>query len=87
VHTSSFSAACQSRLVMKAGATAAREPAPFVCHRTFNFETLILFLPDVLKERSRQHRQVKLDVKNDEEHAEKAAPDSHLQKLTGVGHD
>ena len=26
-------------------------------------------------------------MENDEEHAEKAAPDAHLQKLSGVGHD
>jgi hypothetical protein len=26
-------------------------------------------------------------MKDDEEHAEKAAPDSHLQKLAGIGHD
>ena len=26
-------------------------------------------------------------MENDEEHAQKAAPDAHLQKLSGVGHD
>ena len=26
-------------------------------------------------------------MENDEEHAQKAAPDAHLQKLTGVSHD
>lgn len=30
---------------------------------------------------------MEFDVENDEEHAEKTAPDTHLQKLTGIGHD
>ena len=40
-----------------------------------------------MKERARQHRQVKFDVENDEEDAQKTSPDAHLQKLSGVGHD
>ncbi len=35
-------------------------------------------LPDVLEKCAGQHRQTELDVENDEEHAEKAAPDAHL---------
>ena len=44
-------------------------------------------LSNVLEERTGQHRQVEFDMEDDEEHAEKAAPDSHLQKLAGIGHD
>mgnify|MGYP006955970785 CR=1 FL=1 len=46
-----------------------------------------ILLSNVLEERAGQHWQAKFDMKDDEEHAEKAAPDSHLQKLAGVGHD
>ncbi len=44
-------------------------------------------LPDVLEERAGQHRQVELDVEDDEEYSEKASPDPHLEKLSGVCHD
>jgi hypothetical protein len=44
-------------------------------------------LTDVLEEGAGQHRQMKFDVEDDEEHAEKASADAHLQKLSGVGHD
>lgn len=30
---------------------------------------------------------MEFDVENDEEHTQEAAPDSHLQKLAGIGHD
>ena len=43
--------------------------------------------PHVLEERARQHRQAEFDVEdNQEEYAQKAAPDAHLQKLAGIGH-
>jgi hypothetical protein len=63
------------------------ERAPLFYQRTFNSETSILSLPDILEERAGQHWYAKFDMKDDEEHAEKAAPDSHFQKLAGVGHD
>ena len=45
------------------------------------------WLSDVLEESPWQHRQAEFDVKNNEEHAEKAAPDAHFEKLAGVSHD
>ena len=45
-------------------------------------------IPHILKERARQDRRAKLDVEDDEkEDAKNTAPDAHLQKLAGVGHD
>lgn len=44
-------------------------------------------LSNVLEERAGQHRQVEFNVENDEEHAQKATPDAHFEKLAGVGHD
>ncbi len=46
-----------------------------------------ILLSNVLEERAGQHWQAEFDVEDDEEHAEKASPDSHLQKLAGIGHD
>lgn len=46
-----------------------------------------ILLSNVLEERAGQHRQVEFNVENDGEHTQKAAPDSHLQKLAGIGHD
>jgi hypothetical protein len=63
------------------------ERAPLFYQRTFNSETSILSLPDILEERAGQNRQVEFDVENNEEHTEKASPDTHLQKLAGVSHD
>lgn len=40
-----------------------------------------------MKEGAGQYRQAEFDVEDDEEYAQKAAPDAHLQKLSGVGHD
>ena len=45
------------------------------------------WLSDILEERAGENRQAEFDVENDEEHAQKAAPDSHLQKLAGIGDD
>ena len=44
-------------------------------------------LSNVLEERTGQHRQVEFDMENNEEHAQKAAPDTHFQELSGVSHD
>lgn len=44
-------------------------------------------LSDVLEEGAGQHRQVEFDVENDEEDTQKAAPDTHLEELAGVGYD
>ena len=41
----------------------------------------------VLEECAGQHRQAEFDVEDDQEHPQEAAPDAHLQKLSGVGHD
>jgi hypothetical protein len=41
------------------------EAAPLVCHRAFNFEAFILFLPDVQKERTEKDRQAEFDVEED----------------------
>ena len=60
----------------------------FLINKTaFNFQTLILFLPDIPEEGARQHWQVEFDVENDKEDTQKAAPNTHLKKLSGVGHD
>ena len=48
---------------------------------------ITLFLSDVLEKGAGQHRQVEFDVENDEEDTQKATPDAHLQKLSGVGYD
>lgn len=46
-----------------------------------------ILLSNVLEKCAGQHRQVEFNVENDEEHAQKATPDSHLQKLAGIGDD
>ena len=74
-------------LTQPSPATTEDERAPLFYHRTFNSETSILSLPDILEERAGQHRQVEFNVENDEEHAQKATPDAHFEKLAGVGHD
>ena len=43
-----------------------------------------ILLSNVLEERTGQHRQVEFDMENNEEHAQKAAPDAHFEKLAGV---
>ena len=43
-----------------------------------------ILLSNVLEKCAGQHRQVEFNVENDEEHAQKAAPDAHFEKLAGV---
>jgi hypothetical protein len=59
------------------------EAAPLVCHRAFNFEAFILFLPDVQKERTEKDRQAEFDVEGDKEHAQETAPSANFQDLSG----
>ncbi len=75
------------RLTRPSLSATAREPTPLVRYHAFHFEAFILFLPHILKEGAGQHRKAEFDVEDDEEHAQKAAPDTHFQELSGVSHD
>ena len=44
-------------------------------------------LADILEQRAREDRQAVLDMKNDKQDAEDTSPDTHLQKLAGIGDD
>ncbi len=71
-----------------------RQDAPFDVKVVRGASMLLSFaasrartLPHILKKCSRQHRQAKLDVKDDQPHADETPPDAHFDELSGVGHN